>query len=117
MEILYEIAAHTIGAVTSGVSYVYGVHSAMGNNPLHTSGLESRFMGEVAHASEGITRADGIDLVRQLVSLYKDSQKNKLVGKPFNEIYKCEIIRPTTEWQEIYETVWEEVKTLGLGAL
>jgi len=112
--ILEEIAAHSIGAVASGVSYVYGVHSAMGNTPSHTSGLESRFMGEISHGSSGVTRKEADEIVRQIVSLYQEKQSEKPIGKPFDQVYDLDSIRPTEEWSATFETVKEHLSSLGL---
>jgi len=113
-EILYEIAAHTIGAVASGISYTYGVHSAMGNHPSHTSGLESRFMGEIAHASIGLSRRVANDYVRGLVDEYADTLEMKLIGKPFPEIYDLKTLQPKRDWFQMYEEVKEEAIGWGL---
>jgi methylamine--corrinoid protein Co-methyltransferase len=111
--ILEEVAAHTIGAVTSGVSYVYGVHSAMGNTPSHTSGLESRFMGEVAKVCIGLDRSEANGMVQQLVALYQQEQQQKPIGKSFDQVYELDSIKPTSAWQEIYESSQETLISLG----
>lgn len=111
-DILYEVAAHTIGAIASGISYAYGVHSAMGNQPAHTSGLESRFMAQVAKAAVGLTRVEADDLVSKLVLKYSNNQAQKPIGKPFEEVYDVEKVQPTSEWQAIYDDVCYDIETL-----
>ena len=112
--VLEEIAAHSIGAVASGVSYVYGVHSAMGNTPSHTSGLESRFMGEIAHGSCGVSRKEADELVSQIVSLFQAKQSEKPIGKPFDQVYELDSIRPREERNATFEGVKEHLASLGL---
>ena len=114
-DILYEVAAHTIGAVASGISYAYGVHSAMGNHSSHTSGLESRFMAQVAKAAVGIYRAEAEKMVSKLILKYVDRQEEKPIGNPFSEVYDLDTIQPTTEWQRIYDEVREEALGWGLA--
>jgi methylamine--corrinoid protein Co-methyltransferase len=113
-DILYETAAYTIAGVASGVSLMEGVQSATGRFEEHVSGLEARFMAEVTHASEGLTRKEADPIVRQLVEEYKDRQKSMPAGKKFSEVYDLETIQPTPEWQTTYEGVREEVEQLGL---
>jgi methylamine--corrinoid protein Co-methyltransferase len=109
-DILYEVAAHAIASVASGISYASGVHSAMGNNSSHVSGLESRFLAQVAKASAGLCRNEANGIVSNLVSKYAKRQKSKPIGKPFDEVYDLDKIKPTTEWQQIYDDVCQEME-------
>jgi methylamine---corrinoid protein Co-methyltransferase len=111
-DILYEVAALAIASVASGVSYVTGVHSAMGNHALHVSGLESRFLAQAANAAAGLTRLEADEIVIDLVSKYAHRQNEKPIGKPFNEVYDLATIQPTDEWREIYEAVCEELENI-----
>lgn len=113
-DILYEVAAHSIASVASGISYAYGVHSAMGNHAAHTSGLESRFMAQAAKAAVGLTRADANEIVKQLVNKYSPRLPEKQIGKPFDQVYDLETIEPTSEWQGIYEAVCDEMRDFDL---
>jgi methylamine--corrinoid protein Co-methyltransferase len=110
-DILYEVAAHTIGSVASGISYAYGVHSAMGNHPSHTSGLESRFMAQVAKAAVGLTRGEADIIVSHLVEKYAENQAQQPIGKPFEEVYDIKTVEPKPEWQTMYEEVCQELET------
>jgi methylamine---corrinoid protein Co-methyltransferase len=109
-DMLYEVAALAIASVASGVSYVTGVHSAMGNHASHVSGLESRFLAQAANAAAGLTRVEANEIVTALVAKYAHTQSEKLIGKPFSEVYDLETIQPTDEWQQIYDEVCEELK-------
>ena len=114
-DILYEVAAHAIASVASGISYASGVHSAMGNNASHVSGLESRFLAQAAKAAAGLSRSEANKIVTRIVDKYKDNQANRPIGKPFDEVYDLESISPTSEWQSMYEDVCSELeKEFGL---
>jgi methylamine--corrinoid protein Co-methyltransferase len=113
-DILYEVAAHSIASLASGISYAYGVHSAMGNHAAHTSGLESRFLAQAAKSAVGLTRKDANKIVNQLVQKYAPRQTEKQIGKPFDQVYDLETIEPTSEWQGIYEAVCDEMKDFDL---
>jgi methylamine--corrinoid protein Co-methyltransferase len=113
-EILYEVAAMAIIGVTSGVDYIKSVQSATGRHKGHTSPLEARFCAQVAHASEGMSRAEGNALVQKLVAKYRDKLPTADIGKHFRETYNLDTLEPTPEWQGNYEEVITELEKLGL---
>jgi len=88
--ILYEV---------SGLSVVESSMSASGVNVKHASGLDSKICGEVAHAAAGMDREQANEIVKKLAGLYEPVLKEKPIGKPFDEVYDVERIRPTAEWQ------------------
>lgn len=109
-DILYECAALALASVPSGIALMEGVQSAMGRITAHVSGLEARFTAQVAHAAEGLTRAEADPIVQALFSRYKDNQKAQPIGKPFPEVYDLETVQPKPEWQSIYEEVCAELE-------
>jgi methylamine--corrinoid protein Co-methyltransferase len=114
-EILYEVATMAIMAVTSGVDYIKCVQSATGRNMGHTSPLEARFCAQVAHAVEGMTRAEGDAIVQQLVARYRDVLPSADIGKHFRETYNLDTLEPTPEWQATNQAVLSELSELGLS--
>jgi methylamine--corrinoid protein Co-methyltransferase len=116
-DILYEVAAHSIASVASGISYAYGVHSAMGNHTAHTSGLESRFMAQAARAAVGLTRAEANEIVGRLIKKYAHRQAARPIGKPFDQVYNLTSIRPNTEWYRIYKKVCGEMTDFDLDLM
>ncbi len=109
-DILYEIAAITIAQVTSGISFTKAVHTATGRFPLHCTPLEARFAAQVTHAAEGMARAEADPIVRKLVDKYKDNQQTINAGKPFTEAYDLETLKPSAEWQQMYDDVCQELE-------
>jgi len=107
-DIFYEIAAITIAQVTSGISFTKAVHTATGRFALHCTPLEARFAAQVTHAAEGMTRADADPIVRNLVEKYKDNQQTINPGVPFTEAYDVEELKPSAEWQGMYDDVCKE---------
>lgn len=107
-EIFYESAALTIATVVSGASLIDCVQSATGNNTLYSSPLEARFCGELSHSVEGMTRKEADPIVKKLVNKYKSIQGERLIGKPFTEVYDLESLQPTPDWLDLYESVCEE---------
>ena len=115
--LLYETAAMAILATVSGACGMLGPRSGAGVMPGHVSGLEARFMAEVAHAAAGMPRCDADPIVRQLIERYKQDLDQRPVGKHFTEVYDVERIRPKPEWQAMYEEVKQEVREMGLANL
>lgn len=114
-DILYETAALTLASVPSGIALMEGVQSATGRFVAHCSGLEARFMAQVAHAAEQLTRRDADPLVRALVARYEGGMKAMPTGKPFDQVYDLRTVQPLPEWQQLYEEVCQEVSDLGLA--
>lgn len=116
-DILYETAALTIASIPSGVALMEGVQSAMGRHTAHVSGLEARFMAEVAHAAEGLSRREADRIVRALIARYAAGQAEMRIGLPFPKVYDVASVKPTGEWLKIYEEVHAELAGLGLKAV
>jgi methylamine--corrinoid protein Co-methyltransferase len=109
-DILYETAALTLAAVPSGIALMEGVQSAMGRFTAHVSGLEARFMAEVARAASQLTRREADPIVRKLFNKYAAGQKEMRVGKPFQEVYDLDSVTPNPAWLQLYEEVCQEMK-------
>jgi methylamine--corrinoid protein Co-methyltransferase len=109
-DILYEISALTVASIVSGISFTECVQSATGRFPLHATGLEAHFTAQVAHSSLGLTRKEANPIVKFLISKYAEKQKTIQAGKPFPEAYDVQTIKPTSEWQQIYEQVCQEIE-------
>jgi methylamine--corrinoid protein Co-methyltransferase len=114
MDMMYEIAAYQLATVTSGVWLGQGVQTATGRFEGHCSPLEARFAAEVAHAADGMSRAEAHPIVNKLIGMFKDEQTQLKKGKPFDECYDLETLEPTGEWQAIYEKAREEMIGMGI---
>jgi methylamine--corrinoid protein Co-methyltransferase len=112
--LLYETAAMAVLAACSGACGIIGPRSGAGVNPGHVSGLEARFLAEVAHSAEGMLRSEGDRIVRELVNRYKDQLKERPAGKSFDEVYDLRTLKPLPAWQAMYEEVKGELRGLGL---
>ena len=112
--LLYEVAAMAIMAAASGTCGLIGPRSNAGVNPAHVSGLESRFMAEVAHAAAGISRKEANQLVSRMVEKYAPVIDKRPIGKPFQEVYDVKTLKPQDDWLAVYENVKEELLDLGL---
>jgi methylamine--corrinoid protein Co-methyltransferase len=112
--LLYENAAFSLMAVASGVSELLASHSAGGAVPRHGSGLDARICAEIVRTMPGLTREHANELVSQIISLYQNDLASKPIGKPFEEVYDIEKIKPTPAWQATYDQVKSELISMGL---
>lgn len=113
-ELLYETAAIITEDVTSGVSMELGTRPTGCKYPDYASGLENKFAAEVTKSSSGLKRSDVNDIVKVFLPKYEERLVRPDKGKSFRECYDVDKLKPTKEWQGIYEKVWKELEDLGL---
>ncbi len=112
-EVFYEIIANTITNVVTG-SHPLGVSATNGKYP-NASGLETRFMAEVAHAAVKFKRSDANEIVKTfLKKYYPDRMEKPNYGKPFPELYDIETIQPRKWWLELYNKAKKEAIDHGI---
>ncbi|GAB4479399.1 MAG: monomethylamine methyltransferase MtmB [Anaerolineales bacterium] len=116
IELLYETAANAIVNAVSAC-HLEGCGSADGKLP-HCSGLEARWMAEVARSvhHRKMTLAEANEKVLRLLDKYETvfSQEAGNPGKPFDQVYDLKTLRPTAEWQAMYDQAKTELKAEGL---
>ena len=115
--IFYEIAANAIVA-TINAQHPYGVCPTNGNYP-HASGLDARFMAEVAHSvlKSEITWADASNVVRELLVLYNDVFDRQANGYSFDKAYDIHLLKPKNEIIKKYEKAKKILNELGLSVI
>jgi len=112
-EVFYEIVANTVTNVVTG-SHPLGVSATNGKYP-HASGLETRFMGEVARAAVKLKRSDANEIVKEFLKKYHPERMDRPdIGKPFPELYDMKTITPKGWWLKMYEEARREVMDIGL---
>ncbi len=115
-ELLYETAANAIvNAVTA--SHLEGCGSADGLLP-NCSGLEARWMAEVALASHHMQMSlkEANEWALRLLPKYEPvfEREGGNPGLPFDQVYDLARIQPLDSWQAIYEEVKTELREMGL---
>lgn len=112
-ELLWEVAAGAVVGATCGMNQ-QGAGTTGGFNADHTTGLEARFIAEVAHAALGLTRQQANDCVLEFLKRYEDTFDDPQRGHPFPEVYDEGTLEPKAEWLDIYRQVRDEIIELGL---
>lgn len=97
-----EIAAMVLATAPSGIAHIEGVHTATGRFESHCSPLEVRFMAEITHAAEKLTRREANGVAKQLVKNYAEKHKTIEKGKSYTDCYDLETLTPTDEWNQMY---------------
>ncbi len=54
-------------------------------------------------------------MVTQLVEKYQAVIDKRPMGKPFNEVYDMNTLKPTAAWLGVYETVKNELQHMGVA--
>jgi methylamine--corrinoid protein Co-methyltransferase len=114
--ILAEISAATIATACSGVSMGPSVGAANTKYQDYCSGLETRFMAEVAHATTkaGIKREDANELALDLIKQYETKIIEAPIGKKFQDCYHLKTIKPTKDWITKYKHAKKQLIELGI---
>jgi methylamine--corrinoid protein Co-methyltransferase len=110
---LYEIAATMTNFVASGGNIEFG-GVAKGTSLDRMSPLEPRFATEVAHAAAGLSRSQANEIVKTLISKYKDNLANPPKGATFQECFDWDSIQPCQEYIDLYGRIKNELTSLGL---
>jgi methylamine---corrinoid protein Co-methyltransferase len=113
-ELLYECAAGAIVGTVCGFN-MQGAGTTGGFKADHTTGLEARFIAEVAQAAIGLKRQDASVLAAAILPRYQDTLTNPNRGKPFPEVYDVETVQPKPEWLDMYFKVKDDLAGLGLA--
>ncbi len=108
----YETAAQAIGDTVCGRDILLGPVGSRGGVADHSSGLESRFMGEMAQMATHLSLEEANRLVAKIYSKYRDKLTNPPKGKPFDKCYRIKSeydLEPTDEYNSLYRKVSYEI--------
>lgn len=109
----YETAAQAIGDTVSGRDLLVGPVGARGAGVDHSTGLESRFMGEVAHIATDLSTEEANEIIGKIYSRYENMMQAAPPGKAFSECYIVNSeydMRPIDEYIELYTSIIGEIK-------
>jgi methylamine--corrinoid protein Co-methyltransferase len=114
--ILYESCVPAMNETTSGASMIFGVVSGGGRWKNHSTGLESKFSGEITRALSrtSFKRTDANEIAKKIIPKYESDLKNPMKGKSILECFDMKTLKPTEEWSNIYKKVRKELTDLGL---
>jgi methylamine--corrinoid protein Co-methyltransferase len=112
---LLETAAQAICDTASGRELISGPAAAKGVTLDKTTGMEARIMGESALATAGIKVPDANRIIDDIVSGYETDYANAPSGKTFRECYDIVSVRPTCEYQKVYDRAIKKLRGASLN--
>jgi methylamine--corrinoid protein Co-methyltransferase len=114
-ETFYEAAANAIVAVSSGQHTGPGPSGVVGGDDVDMiTGLEVRMMGEVSKSATGMSRKLANEIVLQCLEKYEPTLGSPPRGKRFQDLYDIKRLKPTDEWQAMFEAVKIQLKEWGV---
>jgi methylamine--corrinoid protein Co-methyltransferase len=112
--VVYELAAQVLAYEASGVEFFWGAAPSKGLVPNGGTGMETRAVGEFAHAVAGIGPERANELLNQITAKYVDQLADPPKGKLFVECYDVATVKPTEEHLAVYARAKEELSKLGI---
>jgi methylamine--corrinoid protein Co-methyltransferase len=110
----YEKAAIVIAEVAFGAAFIWGSGCRNGVGLNVTAGLEGRLSAETALAVTGMSREASSELFNKIMPKIEGKLDEAPQGKTFAECYDVEKIKPTPEYQAVYEIAKSELAKLGV---
>jgi len=116
--VIDELCANSITSTVSGW-HLNPSAVAKNRHPLRCSGMEPRIHAEVGHrvAQMGLTRKEANRVVLKLVEGYEKRIPEAPIGKMFNECYQMDKIRPTDEYETLYDKRKQEWNKMGFEVI
>ncbi|MFZ4439257.1 MAG: monomethylamine:corrinoid methyltransferase [Syntrophales bacterium] len=112
---MYENAAGQIAGTVSGGHSLSGTRKfVIGDTPDYGSPLESRWMGEITKSVTGMSREQANEIVLYLLAIYEDHLMDAPEGHVFKQLYDIASMKPTPEYERLYDEVKEEFVGLGV---
>jgi methylamine--corrinoid protein Co-methyltransferase len=110
----YEIAAQVLAYASSGNEFYWGAAPSKGLVPNGTTGMETRILGETAHAVAGIEPSKANELLNKLLERYESKLADPPKGKVFAECYDVGAVKPTQEYVNLFARFKEDMGKLGI---
>ena len=111
---LLETAAQAICDTASGREMLSGSAAAKGVAQDKTTGMEARIMGEAAIATAGMKVSEVNKILEKIVSGYEKNYATAPGGKTFRECYDVLSVKPTAEYQSVYDGAVKKLQGYGL---
>jgi methylamine--corrinoid protein Co-methyltransferase len=108
----YETAAQAIGDTVCGREMLIGPLGGGSKGTDMSTGLESRFMGEVSRMALNLDLAEANEVIEMLYSKYEDRLSDAPHGKDFESCYTVNSkyeMKPDQQYMELYSKIIGEI--------
>jgi methylamine--corrinoid protein Co-methyltransferase len=108
----YETAAQAIGDTVCGREMLIGPLGGGDVRVDQSTGLESRFMGEVSRMALNLDLSEANEVIEMLYSRYEDRLSDAPDGMDFGSCYNVNSkyeMRPTEQYMELYSRIIGEI--------
>ncbi len=108
----YETAAQAVGDTVCGREMLIGPQGGGGRSVDMSTGLESRFMGEVSRMALNLDLAEANEVIDMLYSKYEDRLSDAPAGKDFASCYNVNSkyeMKPDQQYMELYSNIIGEI--------
>jgi methylamine--corrinoid protein Co-methyltransferase len=112
--LLYESAVGMMNLAVSGATSCTGTRTAGGKYTNYITPLEVKFAGEVFKRCAGMSREKANDIANKLLPKYEEQLGKAPKGQSFPECYDLKTLKPSAEWQRLYEAIKNEVIAAGM---
>ncbi|MFC1950268.1 monomethylamine:corrinoid methyltransferase [Chloroflexota bacterium] len=110
---LYEIAAAVTTSVVSGASIEFGGVTKATTVDNFTP-MEPRLASEVAHGVVGMSRSQGNEIVKRLLTKFEKDIPQAPKGKKYQECWDIQSKEPNPEYLELYQKIKQELAKYGI---
>ena len=114
-QFFYETAAYLAAAIPSGVS-AQTTHPARAVLNDCVTPMEMIGSVELNEACVGMSRNQGNELAKELLSKYENKLENAPVDKKYQDCYDLDTGLPCQEYIDLYGEVKEELQTMGFNS-
>ena len=78
------------------------------------SNMEPRLASEVAHGAVGMSRLEGNEIVRRLLTKYEKDIPQAPKGEKYQECWNIQSKQPKPEYLELYHRIKQELAECGI---
>jgi methylamine--corrinoid protein Co-methyltransferase len=116
--VIDELCAHSLTSTVSGW-HLNPSAVAKNRHPMRCSGMEPRIHAEVGHwvTKMGLSRQEANRIALKLIEGYEKNIPEAPIGKLFHECYRMDQIRPTDEYESLFEKRKKEWREIGLEVI
>jgi methylamine--corrinoid protein Co-methyltransferase len=109
---LLETAAYSVAYTASGGELIWGGSTCNGVDVNAYAGLQGRMVGEASGAACRLTTDQANRVIDELFDIFEADLPVAPKGQPFDQCYDLESVRPTAEYEFLYQNTKERLNAV-----